>query len=425
MSKVIVKPSKLSGTINIPPSKSYSHRGLIAASLAGGGSKIDNLLFSKDILATIDCLKSINVEFEIGSDYAIANNKELKIVNSDMPCNESGSTIRFMIPIAAAIGGETKFHGEGRLVSRPLDPYLSIFDKQGISYDMKGKELPLFINGKLEADTFDVPGDISSQFITGLLFALPLLTNKSEINITTKLESKNYVDLTTDIMKQFGVDVSSSEDYSKFIIEGNQTYKPFNYTIEGDYSQAAFWIVAAIIGNDLKLAKLSEQSLQGDKEIIDIAKRMGADIKFEDGLLNVKKSKTEGTIIDVAQIPDLVPILAVLASLSEGKTTIINGERVRLKESDRLEAIACELNKIGGNIKETKDGLIIEGVGKFTGGNVEGWNDHRIVMALTVASLVCSEELVINDSRAVDKSYPHFFEDFAKLGGNVNELHME
>lgn len=425
MSKAIIKVSKLSGTVNIPPSKSYSHRGLIAAALAGGGSKIDNLLFSKDILATIECLKSININFELGSDYAITNNSELKIVNSDMLCNESGSTIRFMIPIAAAIGGKSKFHGEGRLVSRPLDPYLSIFEKQGINYNMNENELPLYIDGKLEADNFDVPGDISSQFITGLLFALPLLNNNSEINITTNLESKNYVDLTTDIMKQFGVNVSTSDDYLNFVIEGNQKYKAFNYTIEGDYSQAAFWIVAAIIGDGLKLDKLSEKSLQGDKEIIDIAKRMGADIKFEEGILNVKKSKTKGTIIDVSQIPDLVPILAVLASLSEGKTTIINGERVRLKESDRLEAIACELNKIGGNIKETKDGLIIEGVGKFTGGNVEGWNDHRIVMALTVASLVCSEDLIISDSRAVDKSYPHFFDDFAKLGGNVDELHME
>lgn len=425
MNKVIVKKSKLSGTLSIPPSKSYSHRGLIAAALAGGKSKIDNLLFSKDILATIDCLRSINVEFELGEDYAIAYNKELKVINKDMMCNESGSTIRFMIPIASAIGGQTEFHGEGRLVSRPLDPYLDIFNKQGINYIMDQNELPLKIDGKLRADRFDVPGDISSQFITGLLFALPLLEGSSEINMTSELQSKNYVDLTTDIMKQFGVEVIVNEDYSKFTIAGNQTYKSCNYTIEGDYSQAAFWIVAAIIGNDLNLSKLSKESLQGDKEIIDIAKRMGADIEFNNDLLQVKKSNTKGTIIDVAQIPDLVPILAVLASLSEGKTTIINGERVRLKESDRLEAIACELNKIGGNIIETKDGLIIEGVSGFTGGSVEGWNDHRIVMALTVASLACSKELIINDSRAVDKSYPHFFEDFKMLGGCVNELHVE
>lgn len=425
MSRVIIKPNKLSGTIDIPPSKSYSHRGLIAAALSAGSSKVDNLLFSKDIEATLDCLKSLDVKFNKFKNHVVFEESKLHIINPIFRCNESGSTIRFMVPIAAAVGGDMEFRGEGRLVSRPLDPYIDIFNKQQIKNSFENGNLPLHIHGKLSSGIFDVPGNISSQFITGLLYALPLLDGNSEIHITNRLESVNYVDLTIDILNQFGVVIDVNSDYSIFKILGNQKYLANDYTVEGDFSQAAFWIVAGIISDGMRLINLKLDSLQGDKAIIDIALKMGGKLSFQDGHLCVEKSNTKGIVIDVSDIPDLVPILAVLGSLSEGRTVITNGARVRLKESDRLKAIATELNKIGGDIKETEDGLIINGVGEFTGGEVDGWNDHRIVMALSVASIACKEKLIINDAKAVEKSYPHFFEDFIDLGGIIDELCME
>lgn len=425
MSKVIIIPSNLEGIVNVPPSKSYSHRGLIAAALSKGYSRVDNVLFSKDIEATLDCLSSLNVKFSRNYDAVNFEGSKLNIVNNIFNCNESGSTIRFMVPIAAAIGGDMEFRGEGRLVSRPLDPYVDIFNKQSIQNSFDNGLLPLKVSGKLQSGIFEVPGNISSQFITGLLYALPLLDGDSEIHITNKLESVNYVDLTVDILKKYGIEVEINDDYSIFNIKGNQQYKEYDYTIEGDYSQAAFWIVAGTICEGLKLKNLSMNSLQGDRAIIDIVRKMGGKVSFCEEYLDVEKSSTKGMVIDVSDIPDLVPILAVLGSLSEGRTEIINGARVRLKESDRLKAIATELNKIGGDIKETEDGLIINGVSGFSGGEVDGWNDHRIVMALSIASIACSTKLTINDAKAVEKSYPQFFDDFVNVGGNIDELCME
>lgn len=425
MSKAIITPNKLSGTIAVPPSKSYSHRGLIAAALSVGSSKVDNLLFSKDIEATLDCLKSLDVKFHRVGDSVIFEESKLQIVDPIFRCNESGSTIRFMVPIAAAVGGDMEFIGEGRLVSRPLDPYIDIFNTQQIENSFENGLLPLRVNGKLNSGIFNVPGNISSQFITGLLYALPLLEGNSEIHITNKLESINYVDLTIDILEKFGVVVVVNSDYSIFKIKGNQKYLTSNYTVEGDFSQAAFWLVAGLISDGIKLKNIKSDSLQGDKAIIDISLKMGGKLSFIEDILDVQKSATKGIVIDVSDIPDLVPILAVLGSLSEGRTEIINGARVRLKESDRLKAIATELNKIGGDITETEDGLIINGVDGFTGGEVEGWNDHRIVMALSIASIACKDKLIINDAKAVEKSYPHFFKDFVDLGGIIDELCME
>ncbi|WP_036100390.1 3-phosphoshikimate 1-carboxyvinyltransferase [Leptotrichia sp. oral taxon 215] len=428
--KIKIRPGKLNGTIEIPPSKSYSHRAVIAAALAENGkkSKIDNLKFSVDITTTTDIMENWGAEIErFESALEIIGNGG-KVVPRDkyVQCNESGSTIRFLIPVGITSKNELVFDGKGKLVDRPLDSYYRIFDKQGLKYETTGGKLPLTVNGKLKPGNYEIDGNISSQFITGLLYALPLLEGDSKLIINKNLESKGYVDLTLEILKLAGIEIVNN-DYKSFDIRGNQTYKPFDYTVEGDYSQVAFWIVAGIISanrdNEVKCLHVNKNSLQGDREIIEIVTRMGAKLEIFDDYVIVKPSKTKGTIIDISQCPDIGPVLTVLAALSEGETRIINGERLRIKESDRITSIKTELNKLGGNVSEEGDSLIIQGVEGFRGGvTVNAWNDHRIAMSLAVASTRCEKEIILEEAESVRKSYPHFWDDFVKMGGEIEVI---
>ena len=428
--KIKIRPGKLNGTIEIPPSKSYSHRAVIAAALAENGkkSKIDNLKFSVDITTTTDIMENWGAEIErFESALEIIGNGG-KVVPSDkyVQCNESGSTIRFLIPVGITSKNELVFDGKGKLVDRPLDSYYRIFDKQGLKYETTGGKLPLTVNGKLKPGNYEIDGNISSQFITGLLYALPLLEGDSKLIINKNLESKGYVDLTLEILKLAGIEIVNN-DYKSFDIRGNQTYKPFDYTVEGDYSQVAFWIVAGIISanrdNEVKCLHVNKNSLQGDREIIEIVTRMGAKLEIFDDYVIVKPSKTKGTVIDISQCPDIGPVLTVLAALSEGETRIINGERLRIKESDRITSIKTELNKLGGNVSEEGDSLIIQGVEGFRGGiTVNAWNDHRIAMSLAIASTRCEKEIILEEAESVRKSYPHFWDDFVKMGGEIEVI---
>ena len=428
--KIKIRPGKLNGTIEIPPSKSYSHRAVIAVALAENGkkSKIDNLKFSVDITTTTDIMENWGAEIErFESALEIIGNGG-KVVPSDkyVQCNESGSTIRFLIPVGITSKNELVFDGKGKLVDRPLDSYYRIFDKQGLKYETTGGKLPLTVNGKLKAGNYEIDGNISSQFITGLLYALPLLEGDSKLIINKNLESKGYVDLTLEILKLAGIEIVNN-DYKSFDIRGNQTYKPFDYIVEGDYSQVAFWIVAGIISanrdNEVKCLHVNKNSLQGDREIIEIVTRMGAKLEIFDDYVIVKPSKTKGTVIDISQCPDIGPVLTVLAALSEGETRIINGERLRIKESDRITSIKTELNKLGGNVSEEGDSLIIQGVEGFRGGiTVNAWNDHRIAMSLAIASTRCEKEIILEEAESVRKSYPHFWDDFVKMGGEIEVI---
>ena len=427
--KIKIRPGKLNGTIEIPPSKSYSHRAVIAAALAENEkkSKIDNLKFSVDITTTTDIMENWGAEIErFESALEIIGNGG-KVVPKDkyVQCNESGSTIRFLIPIGITSENELVFDGKGKLVDRPLDSYYKIFKEQGLKYEKTGRKLPLTVNGKLKPGNYEIDGNISSQFITGLLYALPLLEGDSKLIINKNLESKGYVDLTLEILKLAGIEIVNN-DYKSFDIKGNQIYRPFDYTVEGDYSQVAFWIVAGIISanrdNEVKCLHVNKNSLQGDREIIEIVTRMGANLEIFDDYVIVKPSKTKGTVIDISQCPDIGPILTVLAALSEGETRIINGERLRIKESDRITSIKTELNKLGGNVSEEGDSLIIQGVEGFRGGvTVNAWNDHRIAMSLAVASTRCEKEIILEEAESVRKSYPHFWDDFVKMGGEIEK----
>jgi 3-phosphoshikimate 1-carboxyvinyltransferase len=421
--KIIIEPKLLKGNIVVPPSKSLGHRGIIAAALSSGISKLDNIQLSKDIEATIDIMKELGAIINIENDSLLIDGRNIFSYEKsfDLKCNESGSTLRFLIPLALAKRGDYIFHGEGKLVTRPLDSYYEIFNEKGIEYSTTEGVLPLKVSGKLTSGTYRVRGNISSQFITGLLYSLPLLEGNSKIEVTTKLESKGYVDLTLQVLKDFGIQIANN-NYKEFSIKGPQRYHSRNYYIEGDYSQGAFFLVAGALGSSITCSGLNKSSLQGDKIILDILTAMGCTIEENDEGIRVNPSRTKGIEIDASNCPDLVPILAVLASLSKGETRIINAKRLRIKECDRLHAITTELNKLGANIIELEDSLIISGVNVLKGGEVNSHNDHRIVMALAMAATRATGQVIINNHSAVEKSYPNFFKDYFKLGGEYDEF---
>ena len=416
--RVIITPNKLKGDVVIPPSKSLSHRAIIAAGLAKGESKISNIIYSKDILATISAMRSLGVEIKEFDDYLIIKGNKLKRVNDVIDANESGSTIRFIIPIALTVDEKITFVGHNNLVNRPLDTFFEIFDNQNIKYEHEDKYLPLKVYNGIKPGVFNIRGDVSSQFITGLLYALPLLDGDSIINITTDLESKGYIDLTLDVLKMFGVNVIN-ENYKKFIVKGNQEYKPFDYEVEGDYSQAAFFLEANMLGAEINLLKMNKDSNQGDKKILDDIKDFGGKLEFKDNKLVLVEKSLKPATIDFSQSPDLGPALTVLASLIPGRSNFINAKRLRIKECDRITCMKEEIEKLGGNIKELPDGMIINGVNRFHGGVCDSHNDHRVVMSLAMATLVMDGDLVIENCEAINKSFPHFFKLFESLGGKV------
>ncbi|MBW6410837.1 3-phosphoshikimate 1-carboxyvinyltransferase [Clostridium weizhouense] len=431
MGNLKLHPTKLKGKVTIPPSKSMAHRAVICAALGDGVSKIENIDYSDDIIATINAMVSLGAKITKNEDHleiiGLKSEQGQKNIEYQrvIDCNESGSTLRFLVPIAALFEGCNRFIGRGNLGKRPLDTYYDIFDKQDIKYCYSKDTLDLNTEGKLKPGEFELKGNISSQFITGLLFALPLLDGDSKIIITTELESKGYIDLTLSAMRDFGIEIINN-DYKSFEIMGNQTYKSRNYRVEGDYSQAAFFLVGDVLSNNIIIDGLKLDSLQGDKEVIDILERMGMKlIKYSDGILGKTDRNLKSTIIDASQCPDIIPVISLAASLSEGTTEIINAGRLRIKECDRLTAVRSELNKLGANITEKEDGLIINGVKKLKGGtNVWSHKDHRIAMTLAIASTVCEEPIILEDYECVSKSYPKFFDDFKVLGGKFDEWNV-
>lgn len=422
MGDLKIYPSRLKGKVDIPPSKSIAHRAIICASLSDRQCKIHNIDYSDDIIATIDAMEILGANITKYENYInivgiynqIDNEKKIKVID----CNESGSTLRFLIPISLLFEGNSNFIGRGNLGKRPLTTYYNIFEKQNIKYSYDNDNLNLQIEGKLRGGIFEIEGDVSSQFISGLLFTLPLLKEDSKIVITTELESKSYVDLTLKVIKDFGIDIINN-NYREFIIKGNQKYEGIDYSVEGDYSQGAFFLCANAIGNEISCKNLNINSIQGDKEVIDILNKMNVDIMIkEDEIKGKIRNKLKSTYIDGSQCPDIIPVLTSVAALAKGRTEIVNVGRLRLKECDRISAIVSELNKLGANIKEKRDSIIVDGVDELEG-DTEVWShkDHRIAMTLAIISSRCKNPIIIKDYDCVSKSYPKFFEDFENVGG--------
>ncbi|MDD4688467.1 MAG: 3-phosphoshikimate 1-carboxyvinyltransferase [Eubacteriales bacterium] len=419
MDTTIKSGARLSGTVTPPPSKSAGHRAIIGAALAGGTSTITNIGYSEDIEATIEAMRSLGAKITKDGTTLVINGEDIFKNAEDIiiDCRESGSTLRFLVPLGIRCKNVT-YIGSERLGQRPLDAYYRLFDEWGIEYTNDNGKLPLTMTGGTAKSDIFIEGNVSSQYITGLLYSLPLCDGEYTIHITSPMESKGYIDLTIQMLKRFGIEIINN-NYQSFYIKGNQKYTPCDYICEGDFSQAAFFLVAGAIGNDISCNGLDMQSMQGDKEIVNIIRMAGGKIEYKDGLLKAYPSDTCGVTIDASQIPDLVPIISLLGVFSKGDTRIINGSRLRIKESDRLNTTASQLNALGADIEELEDGLIIHGTGALRGGIADSCNDHRIAMTLGMAATKTTGDVEIKDSGSVKKSYPHFWEDYKKLGGKI------
>ncbi|MEG0709178.1 MAG: 3-phosphoshikimate 1-carboxyvinyltransferase [Longicatena sp.] len=420
--KARITPSTCGGTIHIPPSKSMSHRAIICASLANATSTISNIAYSKDIQTTIDGMRLLGAKIETKENSVVIEGiKDFNhLSQEEIFCSESGSTLRFFIPIFSLCNKKVVFKGAGRLLQRPQKVYEDIFAQQHLSFFQDTKSIT--IEQSLKAQDYTLQGDVSSQFISGLLFALPFLKEDSRIHILPPFESKSYVDLTLQMLDTFGIH-ASFEDETTLFIPGNQTYIATDYEVEGDYSQLAFFAVLGAIQNDIEITGVSLHSQQGDKEIIEILRSFGTHIEEIDKGYRIYKSELTAHPIDLANCPDLGPILCVLGMYSLGNTHIYHAGRLRIKESDRILAMESELKKFNASIHSNTDEIWIEGK-TMSASNAEllGHNDHRIVMALSIATICSTKSCTIDEAEAINKSYPTFFDDLQKINGKVELL---
>ena len=393
-----IEPGRLQGTVRVPASKSAAHRLLIAAALSDRDTFIRIGALNRDIEATIACLRALGAGIEIAPGGLRVNPIGAVPGACGLDCGESGSTLRFLLPLACALGVKARFVGHGRLPERPNQALTDVLRAHGATID--SDLLPMQVSGHLEPGVYALPGNISSQYVTGLLFAMPLLAGDSEIVLTTKLESAAYVDMTLQALRRFHIHVEPTEQGWR--VPGNQVYRPEGFrsaVVEGDWSAAAFWLAANRMGSDIQVAGLAEDTAQGDRAVTHLLGQ---------------------PLIDASGVPDLVPALAVAAAALPQRTVITGAARLRLKESDRLAAIADLINALGGRAEATEDGLVIEGGQPLHGGRVDGRNDHRIVMAAAIAATVADGPVTVTDAEAVAKSYPDFFTHFNALGGHAH-----
>jgi len=395
MSTVVIRPRPLAGAVTPPSSKSQAHRILIAAALAGGESQVSGLVQSQDIAATQRCLAALK---DAGPQSELDG---LPVLD----CGESGSTLRFLIPVALALGGGGCFTGRGRLMERPQDPYLHIFREKGITWERTGDILT--VRGALSPGLYRLPGNVSSQFITGLLYALPLLPRDSEIRLTTPLESSGYVDMTLDVLKAFGVRVERRGTAS-FWVPGGQRYLPHSMSVEADWSQAAFWYAANFLGSQVEIRGLDPSSAQGDQAIASYYWKL---------------ARPGDVDLDVSQCPDLVPPLAAMAAVRNGTARIVNAARLRIKESDRLATVTAALRALGAQVEELPDSLTVRGLDHLAGGAaIDCCSDHRIAMMAAIAAIQCRGPVTLLGADCVRKSYPDFWDHYRRLGGDIDVL---
>ena len=406
--KLQITPHPLSGAITPPASKSQAHRLIMGNALSGGSSTLTAVSNSQDITATLRCMEALGASAQWTSPDTVqltGCSGHTAPKGQVLDCGESGSTLRFLIPIALALTGDVTFRGHGRLMQRPQTPYFDLFQEKGIAYRLEGDLLT--VRGTLTAGTYRLPGDVSSQFITGLLYTLPLLEGDSDIQLTTPLESESYVSLTLDALRHFGIEIVPT--LQGWHIPGGQVYTPYSGPVEPDYSQSGFFYAAQGIGNPLTVTGMNPQSVQGDRVVVEYMKQL---------------SGTGMVELDVRDCPDLVPPLALRAALRDGQTTKISGAaRLRLKESDRLASVTAVLTALGAQIAEHPDSLTIHGVSALEGGvTVDSWNDHRIAMMAAMAATVCRRPIVLTGAESVRKSYPGFWDDYCRLGGLIQEV---
>ena len=408
-----VSPGSRTGAVRIPASKSQAHRLLICAALGKRPVSLRCDALNADILATVECLRALGADI-VWTEGALRV-KPIRMVPDalcTLPCGESGSTLRFLLPVAGALGANAVFLREGRLPERPLEPLLGELSRGGMSFREDGARL--FCSGALSPGSYMLPGNISSQYITAMLLALPLLPGDSTLAVTGKRESEGYIAMTEDALTESGVRfIKSAAGYD---IPGGQIYAlPGETEIEGDYSSAAFFLcMGALSRGGITVSGLRAASSQGDRAVLDILRMMGASVEETAAGVSVRRGALRGCVIDAAPVPDLIPALCSLAAACEGETHVVNAARLRLKESDRLATSAAMLAALGADVTELPDGLIVRG-GTLRGGAVSAFGDHRIAMAAAVAACACKAPVEIDGWECTAKSYPRFRKDFEAL----------
>ena len=429
--QVVYASSFRGGQVTVPPSKSAAIRAVLCASLAGGGT-LRHIQPSQDVSAALNAAPALGVraDFDERARTAVFS-REGPPKGGTVDCGESGSLLRFLIPVAAALGGRWRFTGRGRLPQRPIGVYGDLLPAHGTAFRTEGG-LPLEIEGRLAPGRYELPGNISSQFVTGLMLALPLLPGDSEIVLTSPLESRGYVDMTLDILGEFGVALTPTDQ--GWQVPGGQSCTPRDYAVEGDWSQAAFFLNLAALspqGARVAVAGLRPDSLQGDRACVEVFRGFGLDIRWEDGLLLARNPHAaqpfgglRGQTLDVSQITDMVPAASVCAALCRGETRFTNAARLRLKESDRLAAMAGAITALGGRAYDEGDTLRIEGVERLKGGLAQGKNDHRILMALAGAGLRSKTPVRVTDPWSIRKTYPDFYLELRNLGGGADVVQL-
>lgn len=420
-----VAPQKLTGTLPAISSKSDAHRILIAAALSDAPTEIFCNVLSEDIRATADCMQALGAKIEYGEGkMTVEPMRQGTSETVALDCGESGSTLRFLLPVVSALGKNGVFTGRGRLPERPVTDLRQVMETHGVHFSPTG-EFPIRTSGGLTAGKFTLKGNVSSQYVTGLLFALPLLDGDSIIELLPPVESASYIQMTLSTLRTFGIEVTAEEN--SYFVKGNQQYRsPKTVTVDGDWSNAAFFLAAGALGGPITVTGLRQASIQGDRAVLDVLRRMGAAISIDGDAVTVSAAALHGVQIDAKNIPDLIPILSVAAANAQsGVTEVIHAGRLRIKESDRLAAIHASLERIGADCTESGDGLTIQSGQEIIGGEVESYNDHRMVMSMAVAATAARGEIVIHGAEAVKKSYPHFFEDFKKLGGKADVLNSD
>ena len=429
---VKVTPRSLGGVVDAIASKSYAHRMLICAALCPSPTAISCNTSSKDIEATIGCLTSLGAAVTRMEDVLLVSpiprgapaDGTHSQTSPTLDCGESGSTLRFLLPVAAALGAKCSIDGHGRLSKRPLSPLYEELVSHGSELGPQGT-FPLDVSGALRPGTFRIPGNVSSQYVSGLLMALPLLDGLSKVVVEGTLESKPYVDMTIEVLSSFGVDVTRRLEHVggapvlHLDIPADATFSsPGRCSVEGDWSCSAFWLCAgAIAGSGVGVSGLNARSCQGDRSVLGALALLGARVLRQEGLVATAPGSLHGTTIDVRDIPDLVPPLAAVAAAARGETRMANAGRLRLKESDRLVTVRDAITSLGGSAHIDGDDLVIIGTGRLRGGSVDAANDHRIAMLAAIASSICDEPVTVIGAECVGKSYPAFFEDLVALGG--------
>lgn len=408
-----VAPGPRAGVIQIPASKSQAHRMLICAALSREPSRLILDGFSADIEATMQCLEALGARCEETANGLSVTPVGVCPAQARLDVGESGSTLRFLLPVLGALGVQAEIRMHGRLPERPLSPLWEVLEAHGMRLQQDGTIL--HTDGQLIAGDYSLPGNVSSQFISGLLFALPLLGGNSTLTVTGALQSARYVSMTEQALAEAGI--LTKKDGPVWQIGGGQRYaSPAVQTVEGDWSNAAFFLcMGALSATGVTVTGVNSTSLQADRAITEILVRFGAELTVSEDAVTVRRGVLHGITLDAGPIPDLVPVVSCLAALCDGETRVENAARLRLKESDRLQTTAALLSALGGSVRELPDGLIISGRGRLSGGTADACGDHRIAMSAAMAACGCEGPVTVSGSECVAKSYPAFWEDFASL----------